>query len=74
MTLARVYTLSNFQYCRLVWMFCSETVNNKINKLHQRNLRCVYNAPEENLSQLLSRTRDCNIHTNNLQSLMTFNL
>ena len=27
---------SQFSYCPLVWMFCSKTSNNMINKLHER--------------------------------------
>ena len=30
---------SQFSYCPLVWMFCSRTSNNMINKLHERSLR-----------------------------------
>ena len=33
---------SQFQYCPLVWMFHSMTINNRINKLHERVLRLLY--------------------------------
>ena len=33
---------SQFNYCPLVWMFHSRSVNNKINRLHERVLRIVY--------------------------------
>ena len=32
---------SQFNYCPLVWMFCSRTSNIMINKLHERALRVV---------------------------------
>ena len=34
---------SQFSYCSLVWMFCSRTSNNMINKLHERSLRIILN-------------------------------
>ena len=34
---------SQFSYCPLVWMFCSRTSNNMINKLHERSLRIILN-------------------------------
>ena len=32
-----------FDYCPLVWMFHGGSINNKINRLHERVLRTVYN-------------------------------
>ena len=34
---------SQFNYCPLVWMFHSRSINNKINRLHERDLLIVYN-------------------------------
>ena len=34
---------SQFSYCPLVWMCHSRTINNKINHLHERCLRVIYN-------------------------------
>ena len=34
---------SQFGYCPLVWMFHSRSLNNKINRLHERTLRITYN-------------------------------
>ena len=33
---------SQFNYCPLVWMFCSKQSNNLINKIHERSLRISY--------------------------------
>lgn len=33
------YILSAFNYCPIVWMFCSKTLNNIINRIHKRALR-----------------------------------
>ena len=33
------FTLSQFNYCCLVWMFCRKTLQNKINQIQKRALR-----------------------------------
>ena len=37
--LINAFVESQFNYCRLVWMFHSRKLNNKINKLQERSLR-----------------------------------
>ena len=32
-----------FHYCPAIWMIHSRTLNNKINRLHERCLRIIYN-------------------------------
>ena len=34
---------SQFKYCHLTWMFCSQKSNNKINRLHEKPFRIVHN-------------------------------
>ena len=38
----KAFIESQFGYCPLVWMFHSRTLNNRINRLHERALRLVY--------------------------------
>ena len=33
---------AQFKYCPISWTFCSQSCSNKINKLHERALRLVY--------------------------------
>ena len=35
----KAFITSQFSYCPLVWMFHSRTLNNRINKIHERALR-----------------------------------
>ena len=35
-------TKSQFNYCVLVWMFCSRQSNNLMNKVHERGLRLTH--------------------------------
>ena len=38
----KAYMNSQFGYCSLVWMMRSRTINKKVNKIHERSLRIVY--------------------------------
>ena len=46
---------SQFNYCPLVWMFHSRSINNKINRLHERVLRIVYNDFKSSFKNLLEK-------------------
>ena len=60
------FITSQFSYCPLVWMFHSRTLNNRINKIHERALRLVYkNETFLSFDDLVS------IHQKNLQLLAT---
>ena len=45
--------MSQFSHCLLVWMCHSRTLNNKINKLHERALRLVYDNRQSTFEDLL---------------------
>ena len=62
---------SQFTYCPLIWMFHSRTLNNKINKLHERALRLVYKDYDSTFQQLLDKDKSFSIHHRNLQILAT---
>ena len=60
---------SQFNYCSLVWMFHSRTLNNKINRLQERALRVVYNNVSHTYQELLDLDNSVTIHHKNLQKL-----
>ena len=60
---------SQFNYCPLLWMFHSRTLNNRINKLHERALRIVYKNEELDFQKLLELSGDVTVHQKNLQRL-----
>ena len=62
---------SQFNYCPLVWMFHSRSINNKINRLHERILRIVYNDFKSSFKNLLEKDGTISIHVKNLQKLAT---
>ena len=60
---------AQFGYCPLVWMFCSRSINNKINSLHERCLRLIYNDKSSSFNELLKFDKSVTIHQRNLQKL-----
>ena len=58
-----------FNYCALIWMFHSRTINNKINCLHERALRIVYSDFKPSFEGLLMKDNSFSIHERNIQSL-----
>ena len=44
---------SNFNYCPLVWHFCSAALSEKIDKIQERTLRLLYNDSCSSYSSLL---------------------
>ena len=67
--LMKTFIHSRFNYCPLVWMFHTRTLNNKINKLHKRALRIVYSNGELTFPELLDKENSITIHQRNLQRL-----
>ena len=62
---------SQFNYCPLTWMFHNRTLNNEINKLHERPLRIVYKNDSLTFQELLDKDNSITIHQRNLQRLAT---
>ena len=68
-TLLKAFVESQFAYSPLVWMFHNRSLNNKINRLHERALRMVYNDDISTFNELLTRDGSFTIHERNIQSL-----
>ena len=67
--LFKAFIESQFNYCPLIWMLHSRTMNNKINRLHERSLRIVYSDQSSTFEELLERDKTFSIHHKNIQSL-----
>ena len=68
--LTKAFVESQFGYCPLIWMFHNRTLNNKINKLHERALRLVYNDQKSTFKDLLNMDQSFTIHERNLQRVI----
>ena len=70
--LMKAFIISQFSYCPLVWMFHSRNTKNRVNKIHERALRLVYDdSPYVSLDEVLIKDKSVNIHQRNLQFLGT---
>ena len=70
--LMKAFINSQFSYCPLVWMFHSRNTENKVNKIHERALRLVYNdSPCLSCDKLLIKEKSVSIRQRNLRFLGT---
>ena len=62
---------SQFNYCPLIWMCHNRMTNRKINRLHERCLRIIYNDKQSSFKMLLEKDSSVPIHDRNIQCLAT---
>ena len=67
--LVNAFFLSQFNYCPLVWMCHNHTVNNQINRLHERCLRLTYNDRQSSYDASLKRDGSVSIYHRNIRTL-----
>ena len=67
----KAFIASEFGYCPLVWMFHSRKLNSRVNKLHERALRIVYQDYASSFTELLEKDNSTTIHNKNIQFLAT---
>ena len=65
----KAFINSQFGYCPLVWMFHSRKMNNRINRIHERSLRIVFNDNTSTFRELLNKDNSVTIHERNIQNL-----
>ena len=69
-SLMKAFITSQFSYCPLIWMFHNRNLNNKINRIHERALRLVYQN-DFSFSELLDLDNSVTVHQKKLQVLVT---
>ena len=70
-TLFKVFIVSQFNRCPLVWMLHAKELNNMINSLHGKALRLTYQNRNLSFDELLKLDKSVSIHYRNLQYLLT---
>ena len=68
-SIMKAFIESQFSYSPLVWMFCGRSSNNRINKLHERGLRVVYDDEYSSFEELLKKDNSVSIHHRNIHIL-----
>jgi len=67
--LFKSFVESQFCYAPLVWLFHDRAVEKKINRVHERALRCVYKDDISSFANLLAKDGSVTVHQKNIQSL-----
>ena len=67
----KAFITSKFGYCSLVWIFHSRKLNSRLNKLHERALRIVYQDCASSFTELLEKDNSTTIHNRKIQLLAT---
>ena len=65
----KTFIESQFSYCPLVWMFCSRKMNDKINHIHERALRLVYQDYTSSFDELLNKDGSLTFHHRNIHQV-----
>ena len=60
---------SQFNYCPVFWTCHNRALSNKINRLHERRLRIIYNDKASTFKELLEKDNSVSIHYRNIQAL-----
>ena len=60
--LMRSFIISQFNYCPLIWMIENRGLNDKINRIHERALRIVYDDYIFSFGDLLSKDKSVTVN------------
>ena len=60
---------SQFAYCSFIWMFCSKTDMQRVEKVQYNTLQVVYNSHMATYNELLALDNKLKIHQRHLQFL-----
>ena len=69
--LMNAFSKSQYSYCPLSWMFHSRTLNNKMNRLHERCLRIIYNDNISSFTDLVEVDNSVSVHHRTIKVLAT---
>ena len=68
--LMKSFIISQFNYCPIVWMCHTRSLNNKVDHIHERALGIVYQDFQSSFSDLLVKDNSFTIHQKILQLLV----
>ena len=65
--LMKTFVMSQFSYCSLIGMLHNRNLNNKVNKIHERDLRITYKNNVSSFENGLEMDNSVTAHQRNLQ-------
>ena len=65
----QAFIMSNFNYCPVVWHFCSLTSTRKMEKIQERALRLLYDDPTTPYQELLTSHGHTTLHIQRLRTI-----
>ena len=65
--LMKYFIILQLNYCPLIWIIHNRGLNNKINHIHERALRIVYDGYSSTFEDLLNKYKSVTIHQRNQQ-------
>ena len=68
--LGNAFIDSQFSYAPLLWMFCRKTLYSKIEKIHHKTLKVIYES-NDTYDNLLLQSNTVSVHQRHLRFLMT---
>ena len=60
--IANAFIYSQFNYCNIIWMFCSKSENRQIEDIQKRILRCIYKEENGTFNHLIEKYKELSIH------------
>ena len=69
--IVNLFITSHFSHYPLVWMFHSRRLNNRIDHIHERALKIIYQDYNSSFKELLRKDSSLTIHQRNLKLLVT---
>ncbi len=70
--LYNTFIFSNFNYCSLIWHFCTMSGTRKIEKIQERSLRYVFNDFTSTYHELLSLSNRSVLYVNRLRVMLQY--
>ena len=68
-TVMNAFFISQFNYCSLIYMCCSRSLNNKIDRLHARYLQIIHCDKLLSFYELLEKDISASIHHQDIREL-----
>ena len=67
--LANLFVITQFRYAHLIWMFTNKKSMLKVNEIHRRTIRVVYDDYNSTYEELLASHNNISIHQKHLKHL-----